>query len=35
MADLTANLSKANSTFLKIAAISTGVVAVFGLYTFY
>jgi hypothetical protein len=35
MADITANLSKANSTFLKIAAISTGIVAVFGLYTFY
>jgi hypothetical protein len=35
MADLTSKLSKANSTFLKIAAISTGVVAVFGLYTFY
>ena len=35
MSDLTSKLSKANSTFLKIAAISTGVVAVFGLYTFY
>jgi hypothetical protein len=35
MADITANLSKANSTFLKIAAISTGIVAVFGLYSFY
>ena len=35
MADITTNLSKANSTFLKIAAISTGIVAVFGLYSFY
>ena len=35
MSDLTQNLSKANSTFLKIAAISTGIVAVFGLYSFY
>jgi hypothetical protein len=35
MADLKENLSKANSTFLKIAAISTGIVAVFGLYSFY
>lgn len=35
MSDLTSKLSKANSTFLRIAAISTGVVAVFGLYTFY
>lgn len=35
MADITAKLSKANSVFLKIAAISTGIVAVFGLYSFY
>jgi hypothetical protein len=35
MADITTNLSKANSVFLRIAAISTGIVAVFGLYTFY
>jgi hypothetical protein len=35
MADITTNLSKANSVFLKIAAISTGIVAVFGLYSFY
>lgn len=35
MADITTNFSKANSVFLRIAAISTGIVAVFGLYTFY
>jgi hypothetical protein len=35
MADITSKLSKANSVFLKIAAISTGIVAVFGLYSFY
>jgi len=35
MSDITQNFSKANSTFLKVAAISTGIVAVFGLYTFY
>ena len=35
MADITSRLSRANSVFLKIAAISTGIVAVFGLYSFY
>ena len=35
MADISSRLSKANSVFLKIAAISTGIVAVFGLYSFY
>ena len=35
MADSTFSLGKVNSIFLKIAAISTGIVAVFGLYSFY
>lgn len=35
MAETPFTLSKANSIFLKIAAISTGIVAVVGLYSFY
>lgn len=35
MAETPFTLSKANSIFLKIAAISTGIVAVVGLYGFY
>lgn len=35
MAETPFTLSKANSIFLKIAAVSTGVVAVVGLYGFY